>query len=145
MPVFVAEVFRREPQAGTERAMAQRNVRVPVAAGAIRTAPDPVRYGEFYGQGRAPGQDLPHGKQQRYVALNIAEIQSVQQDDFEFGKHVLRNDVRDNRGLQAALVERANIHRPESRAYGSIYTMFGNDPMTPVYGPYGASLFPRGQ
>lgn len=144
MPVMVAEVFRREPAAGVERAIAQRNVRVPVDAGPVRTAPDPVRYGDFYAQGRAPGQDLPHGKQQRYVASDVADILSVMQDDFAFGKFIGTNRVRQNRGLQAALVERSNIYRPEARAYGSNYLIYG-DNMTPQYGPYGQAMTPRGQ
>lgn len=125
MPILVAQVFRREPAVQTERGPAQRNVRVPVNVPGSSEAPGAIRYGDFAGQGRAPGHNLPHGKQQIYTSSNAAEILSVMMDDFHVQKVIGTNVADMPAGRQAPLIERANIYRPETQAYGSAYTLFG--------------------
>lgn len=100
--------------------MAQRNVREPLEY-EPRDAPDPVRYGDFWSQGKPPGHAWSHA--QVYTALNIAETQAIDEQTFRFGKFALRSATATSAGLQAPLVERANIFRPEAMAYGSMYTV----------------------
>ena len=137
MPPIVAEVYRREPTAGFERSAARRNVRVREDI-YPQYAPDPIRYGDFY----ADGKPYEHGWShvQQFITLNIAAILSQQEDDFRIGKMLFTNVMSTPAGLHAPLIERANIFRPESRAYGSLYTV---DPrgtyQSPAMGPYLAS------
>lgn len=138
MPLIVAEVFRREPSAGFERYGPNRNVRVAEQINP-QFAPDPVRDSDFYADGKPWRNAWAHT--QRFVGFNIAAIQTQQADDFAFGKMPFTNVTATNRGLQTALMERANIFRPESRAYGSMRTF---DPRLvsseiPAMGPYLAS------
>lgn len=142
MPPIVAEVFRREPSAGFERYGPNRNVRVPEIINP-HFAPDPVRDSDFYADGK-PWKNA-WSQVQRFVGFNIAAIETQQQDDFEFGKMLFTNVTSTNRGLQTALMERANIYRPESRAYGSMRTF---DPRMssygiPAMGPYLAASIPH--
>lgn len=115
-----AWVNRREPRSGTLRAMAQRNVRLPLPF-EHKDAPDPIRYSDFWSHGKPWEHAKAHA--QVHTSLNIAEIQSVQEDTFLFGKFPLTNMTKTSAGLQAPLVERANIFRPEAVAYGSQYTV----------------------
>ena len=142
MPIIVAEVFRREPTAGTERAAPIRNVRVAEQINP-HFAPDPVRDSDFYADGKPWVNAWSHV--QRFVGLNIAAIETQQQDDFGFGKMTFTNVVAQNRGLQTALMERANIFRPEARAYGDMRTFDpgASSAAVPAIGPYLASSIPH--
>jgi len=139
MPPLVAEVFRREPTAGFERYAPMRNVRVAEEI-TPSVAPDPVRDSDFYADGKPWRNAWSHT--QRAFTLNIAAIVSQQADDFAFGKMPFTNVVAQNRGLQTALMERANIQRPESRAYGD-YRTFAPGISSPAFGPYAASMIPH--
>lgn len=139
MPPIVAEVFRREPSAGFERYGPNVNVRVPELINPS-VAPDPVRDSDYYADGKPWRNAWSHV--QRFVGLNIAAIETQQQDDFAFGKMQFTNVVSSNRGLQTALMERANIHRPEARAYGSLFSLDPRSGMSAV-GPYLAASLPH--
>jgi hypothetical protein len=139
--MITAEVFRREPSAGFERYGPNRNVRVAELINP-QFAPDPVRDSDFYADGKPWRNAWSHV--QRFVGFNIAAIETQQEDEFSMGKHVFTNVMAENRGLQTALMERANIQRPESRAYGDMRTF---DPRAngwaPAVGPYLAASVPH--
>lgn len=133
-PVYTAIVLRDELPTGEEWYGPIRNVR-PVVQPPQQQSPDAVRYGDFYAEGRAPTQQL--ARMPMWFGFNIAGRTSVMQDDFSYGKHVLYNTPSPNRGAQLALVERANIYRPEARAYGNQFVV---DPaLNP--GPYASRLW----
>ncbi len=139
---LAALVRRREPTASPPTYTGvDLNVR-PVTEQPGQAAPSPIRASEFAHEGKPPAFAVGH--HQFFYGFNIPGILSVMQDDFALGKSVYSMDPSINRGIQIALVERANIYRPEARAYGSdrVVTPFQpfNDPRM-IPGPYSQRMW----
>lgn len=95
------------------------NVRLPLDV-YPKEAPDPVRDGEFWQEGKPFSHAWAHAT--LFVSTAISAILSVDAwpaDGFRAAKYVRENIVRTPLGVQAAFIERANIERPKTRAYGS--------------------------
>lgn len=110
------------PPPGPDRTAAQRNVRMFERVYPHR-APEAPR------QGDTPARPA---RMPTYVALSMASIRAVQKDEFLYELWAPELQVQQLYGNQAPFMERANIVRPSSIAYGSMFAL------QPAYNyPYG--------
>jgi hypothetical protein len=87
---------------------------------------DPIMDGQFAGMGRAPGQDRAYTQ----VAFTLAPsdwltVDGWAPEDGYVAKWEWTNIVRTPRGFQTALVDSANIDRPDQQPYGSSFIVTG--------------------
>lgn len=90
---------------------------------------DPIADSDFAGVGRAPGQDASYSQVAFSLAVN--DWQTVDAWNPEVGyiaKWIETNRVAIPRGFQTALVDSANIDRPDTEPYGSTFVVTGASP-----------------
>ncbi len=87
---------------------------------------DPIADSDFEGMGRAPGQERAHTQVAFSLAFN--DWLSVDAWNMEVGyiaKWPTTNRVPQPRGFQTALVDAANIDRPDNEPWGSSFVVTG--------------------
>jgi hypothetical protein len=119
MPLMLTpNIDKRTPRGGAteggpERTAAQRQVRMFERIFPHRS-PDPPR------QGDTPARPA---RWPTWVSQSRAAIHAVMEDEFRFELWAPDLQIQQLHGQQAPLTERANIAKPSSVAYGSLFTL----------------------
>jgi hypothetical protein len=103
------------------------NERMPVAVHPQTARQlDPIQDSDFAGVGRAPGQDQSFNQVAFSLAFNDwLTVDAWQPEVGYIAKWIGTNRVAVPRGFQTALVDSANIDRPDGAPYGSGFVVTG--------------------